>query len=115
MSVDPVLDFSPDAIRGHFEDDVDDPTVSLSDAELLRAGRRALSDHRVYAAFHAALVDAVEEVQIRRRFSIEPAITSGDFIVYDNLATGVYAIVFSGGNAECQRYMKDNWRVPAEK
>lgn len=54
------LSFTPNAIREHFESDEVDPTEGLTDEQLVEVGRLALTDDRVYRAFHEALVWAVE-------------------------------------------------------
>lgn len=57
-----VLTFEPDAIRDHFEaDEDDDPTKGLTDEQLDKIGQAALTDDRLYQAFHAALVTAIND------------------------------------------------------
>lgn len=50
-----ILSFEPDAIRDHFEADEDDPTVSMTDEQLLTVGSDALQDDRLYNVFHELL------------------------------------------------------------
>lgn len=56
-----VLSFEPDAIREHFADDNDDPTVDLTDAQLNSVGQSALGNDRLSDAFHEALQDSIGE------------------------------------------------------
>src|SRR5688572_233544 len=50
------VSFCPDAIRQHFDDN---PVIeTLTDAQLLDIGDRALADDEVWAAFHTSLVRA---------------------------------------------------------
>ena len=53
----------PDAIREHFDpcDEVD--CSNLTDDQLLKVGVAVLQSDRLYAAFHEAIMDAINDVR----------------------------------------------------
>ncbi len=72
--------FTPQEIRDHFADDPADPTLDLSDEDLLAVGLDAVGDDRIWTAFHEALIDSVREVRERKEHD---ALTAGNRPPYD--------------------------------